>query len=118
KLQELGFKLLATRGTAEVVRSAGLTVEVVLKSSEGRPNCVDMVRNGEVALIINTPLGLSSHKDGTQIRQAAVAHNVPLITTLSGAAAAVEAIAELKQGHHVTVISLQELHAKKRPHQA
>jgi carbamoyl-phosphate synthase large subunit len=111
RLQELGFTLLATHGTAACLRRHGLRVEEVLKASEGRPNCVDLVKNGELALITNTPLGASSHKDGWGIRTAAISHNVPLITTLSGAAAAVEAIARLKEGGHVTVVSLQELHA-------
>lgn len=109
RLQSLGFKLAATRGTAKVLREAGLEVEEVLRLSEGRPNCVDAIKSKQIALIINTPLGVTAHKDGFAIRSAAVAHNVPLVTTLSGAAAAVEAIAELQRGK-VEVLSLQEMH--------
>ena len=108
KLVALGFDLLATRGTASVLRSAGLPVSETLKRSEGRPNCVDAIRSGQINLIVNTPLGGSAYKDGWEIRTAALQHQVPCITTLSGAIAAVEAIASQK-GQALTVVSLQEL---------
>ncbi|MCB9592313.1 MAG: carbamoyl-phosphate synthase large subunit [Sandaracinaceae bacterium] len=109
QLSELGFTLIATSGTARTLREAGLEVSEVLKRSEGRPNVVDAIKSGEVALIVNTPLGHTSVLDGWAIRTAAVQHNVPCITTLAGARAAVEAIATL--AHHATdVRSLQELH--------
>ena len=114
RLQEMGFKLAATRGTAAVMREHGLTVTDMLKNSEGRPNCVDAIKSGQIALIINTPLGVASHKDGWEIRTAAIMHNIPLITTLSGAAAAVEAIAELRENRPPEVMSLQALHPKER----
>ena len=115
RLHQLGFSLMATRGNAKTLRDAGLPVTEVLKNSEGRPNCVDAIKSGQVALIINTPLGLSSHKDGWEIRTAAIAHNVPLITTLSGAAAAVEAIAHLNAKEKRGVASLQEVHSGAKP---
>ena len=108
QLSELGFHLVATRGTCAALRSAGLEVEEMLKVSEGRPNGVDAIKSGHVQLLLNTPLGASSFKDGWHLRTAALQHNVPCITTLSGAAAAVEAIAVLKRGA-VEVASLQEL---------
>ena len=114
RLHSMGFVLLATRGNAAVLREHGVPVQEVLKNSEGRPNCIDLIKSGEVALIINTPLGLSSHRDGWGIRTAAIAHNIPLITTLSGAAAAVEAIAQVLAGSHLAVVSLQEIRGAAR----
>jgi carbamoyl-phosphate synthase large subunit len=108
RLIELGFKVVATSGTAASLRASGLDVGEVLKRSEGRPNCVDAIRNGEIDLIINTPLGSSARKDGREIRTAAVQHQVPCVTTLSGAAATVEAIASMVEGSR-EVKSLQEL---------
>jgi carbamoyl-phosphate synthase large subunit len=112
RLAALGFKLTATRGTALALRAAGLEVEETLKVSEGRPNGVDAVKSQQVQLIVNTPLGASSFRDGWALRTAAVQHNVPCITTLSGAAAAAEAIEALRKGS-VEVMSLQELHAER-----
>ena len=111
ELAALGFKLVATRGTAQAMRKAGLKVETVQKVNEGRPNPVDLIKNKAVDLIINTPLGRASRFDEKAIRRAAVQHGVSCITTLSAAAAAVAGIrAERQQG--VQVISLQELHQK------
>jgi carbamoyl-phosphate synthase large subunit len=91
-LIEAGFDVVATRGTAATLRESGLEVGDILKQSEGRPNCVDAIRNGEIGLIVNTPLGASSFRDGWEIRTAAIQHNVPCITTLAGARAAVQAV--------------------------
>ena len=112
RLAGLGFKLTATRGTAAALRAAGLEVDDMLKVSEGRPNGVDALKSQQVQLLINTPLGASSFRDGWALRTAAVQHNVPCITTLSGAAAAAEAIEALRTGG-VEVVSLQELHAER-----
>jgi carbamoyl-phosphate synthase large subunit len=109
RLAGLGFKLVATRGTAANLREAGLEAQDMLRVSEGRPNGVDAVKSGQIALIINTPLGADAFRDGWALRTAAVQHNVPCITTLSGAEAAVEAIAALRSGQ-VEVLSLQEMH--------
>ncbi|MBT6492186.1 MAG: hypothetical protein HOK97_20605 [Deltaproteobacteria bacterium] len=112
KLSDLGFELLATRGTAKTLADNGVDVGVVLKHHEGRPSCVDLIKNDEIALVINTPLGAPAVKDGREIRMASVEHGVPFMTTLSGAAAAAEAIADLKQGNIVEVACLQEIHAE------
>jgi carbamoyl-phosphate synthase large subunit len=85
-------------------------VEVILKVSEGRPNGVDYVKNGEIDLIINTPLGKASFSDEGALRRAAVAYNVPCMTTLSAASAAVEGILAMQRGDP-GVRSLQEYHA-------
>jgi carbamoyl-phosphate synthase large subunit len=109
KLAELDFKLVATSGTAAMLRKAGVRVEKVFKVNEGRPNVVDLVRNGSLAMLINTPLGKASHFDERAIRRAAVQHGVSCITTLSAAAAIVNGIgAQRDQG--IWVRSLQELH--------
>jgi carbamoyl-phosphate synthase large subunit len=112
RLAALGFRLVATRGTAAALRGAGLEVEDMLKVSEGRPNGVDALRSGQIHLLINTPLGAAAYRDGWRLRTAAVQHNVPFITTLSGAAAAADAIEALREGA-VEVTSLQELHAER-----
>jgi carbamoyl-phosphate synthase large subunit len=113
RLAALGFQLAATSGTAKGLRAAGLEVREVLKVSQGRPNIVDEVKSGKVALVVNTPLGADAFRDGLSLRSAAVQHNVPCITTLSGAAAAAEAMEALQRNGHPEVMSLQELHAEK-----
>ena len=110
RLVRLGFKLRATQGTAARLREVGLEVEEVFKVNEGRPNLVDHIKQGEVALIINTPLGRVSHRDEQEIRQAALQYNVPCVTTMTGARAIVEAISA-QNNPQTTVHSLQELHA-------
>jgi carbamoyl-phosphate synthase large subunit len=112
RLSRLGFRLTATVGTAVQLREVGLEVETVLKVNEGRPNIADKIRLGEIALVINTPLGRASHFDEQAIRRAALRYNVPCVTTMTGAQAIVEAIGSLAQTD-VSVISLQELHQKK-----
>jgi carbamoyl-phosphate synthase large subunit len=108
KLTRLGFKIMATLGTAERLREVGIEVENVFKVNEGRPNIVDHIKGGSVALIINTPLGRASHFDEQAIRQAALQYNVPCVTTMTGAHALTEALAFKGSGD---VHSLQELHA-------
>jgi len=115
KLASLGFKIAATRGTANALEAAGIPVERMLKVSEGRPNGVDTLRSGKVQLVINTPLGASSFRDGWALRTAAVQHNVPCITTMPGAAAAAAAIEARRGNAELEVVSLQELHAEKQP---
>jgi carbamoyl-phosphate synthase large subunit len=105
-LDRLGFKLFATPGTAAAIARAGLPVEVAQRYSEGSPNIVDMVEQGQVQMIINTPLGAGSTADMQRMRAAAVLHNVPLLTTLSAAAAAVNGIQAL-QARELRVRSLQ-----------
>jgi len=107
----LGFNLFATEGTAKALGAAGVPVTALFKLTEGRPNVLDMIKNGEIALVINTPSGKSPREDEVKIRTAAVQCRVPIMTTLTGAAAAVEGIAALKK-HGLTVCSLQEYHAR------
>ncbi|HMF57553.1 MAG TPA: hypothetical protein VK619_14520, partial [Pyrinomonadaceae bacterium] len=111
RLRRLGFKIVATVGTAARLREVGLEVETVFKVNEGRPNIVDFIKRGEIALIINTPLGRSSHFDEQAIRRAALQYNVPCVTTMTGAHALVEAIGALQGRTSMSVHSLQELHA-------
>jgi carbamoyl-phosphate synthase large subunit len=90
-LAEMGYKLMATRGTAKVLRAAGIAVEEVSKLQQGRPNLIDFMKNKEIALILNTPSGKGARTDEGKIRSAAVVNGVTCITTLSAAHAAVEA---------------------------
>jgi carbamoyl-phosphate synthase large subunit len=112
RLARLGFEIIATVGTASRLREVGLRVETVFKVNEGRPNIVDYIKRGEVALIINTPLGRVSHYDEKAIRRAALQYNVPCVTTMTGAQAMIEAIgSRFQDGQQQKVYSLQELHA-------
>jgi carbamoyl-phosphate synthase large subunit len=109
-LAGLGFRLLATRGTAAHLRAHGLEVDVVFKVNEGRPNIADRIVNGSVNLVVNTPLGRESFFDDRAVRRAAMIYEVPCITTLTGAAAAVSAIKAMRhQG--VGVRALQDYYA-------
>jgi carbamoyl-phosphate synthase large subunit len=110
----LGFSTIATEGTQRYLCSHGIAAEHVFKVGEGRPNVVDHIKSGQIDLVINTPLGRKSHFDEKAIRRAATQHGVPCITTLSGEAAAVNAIRAL-QREKLTVRSLQEYHGMLRP---
>jgi len=101
------YRLISTRGTAKVLRDAGIPVDEIPKLQEGRPNLVDLMKNGQVALVINTPSGKGARTDEGRIRAAAVMHRVTCITTLAGACAAVEACQALRQGE-LTVKPLQD----------
>ena len=109
-LAELGFALVATRGTAAYLRAHGLEVDVVYKVNEGRPNIADQIVNDQIALVVNTPLGRESFFDDRTVRRAAMMHEVPCITTLTGAAAAVQAIRALRQ-QGLGVRALQDYYA-------
>jgi len=98
RLTDMGFAIMATRGTAARIRDAGLAVRVVNKVLEGRPHCVDAIRSGEVQLVINTAGSPQSVTDSFDIRRSALLHGVPHYTTIAGARAAVHAIAALKAG--------------------
>jgi carbamoyl-phosphate synthase large subunit len=104
---DMGYRLIATRGTAAVLRARGIPVEDVPKIAEGRPNLIDYMKNGQVAMIINTPSGRGSSTDEAKIRAAAVSHRVTCITTLSAAHAAVEACRALRT-QELTVTALQD----------
>jgi len=113
KLVDLGFSLLATSGTAKVLANNGLAVKSVLKITEGRPNIADMIKNGTIALIINTPSGREAYTDQLSLRSLAVMYTVPYITTISGASAAVNGIEFLQKGE-IEVNALQDYHTQYR----
>jgi carbamoyl-phosphate synthase large subunit len=98
RLTEMGFAIMATRGTAARIREAGLAVAVVNKVLEGRPHCVDAIQSGEIQMVINTSQGAQSTADSFDIRRKALTHGIPHYTTIAGARAAVHAIAALKSG--------------------
>jgi carbamoyl-phosphate synthase large subunit len=98
RLTEMGFAVLATRGTAARIREAGLACEIINKLLEGRPHCVDAIKSGEIQLVINTTGGGQSVADSFDIRRSALTQGVPHYTTAAGARAAVHAIAALKAG--------------------
>jgi carbamoyl-phosphate synthase large subunit len=98
-LEKLGFTLFSTSGTAKTLTDAGVKVKRVSKIAEGRPNTVDLIKNGQIQMVINTPGGMIPRRDENAIRSAAYAHNVCIMTTITGAAAAVEGIRALKEKH-------------------
>jgi carbamoyl-phosphate synthase large subunit len=116
-LHDLGFKVLATGGTAQAIRRMGVPVERIPKIAEGSPNVVDRIESGDVTLVINTPTGSGARSDGYEIRRAAVGRGIPCVTTMTGATAAQRAIRALQHGEP-EVRSLQELHASARKHVA
>ena len=108
-LAEGGFRMFATKGTAKALKSNGIQVESVKKVGEGSPNVVDLIRDGKVDLVINTPYGHGSRGDGYYIRTAAALSGVPCITTMSAAYTLVQGISALKS-NGITVKSIQEYH--------
>ena len=114
RLEKLGFDLIATYGTAKRLQEVGLTCETVFKVNEGRPNIADYIKQGEISLIINTPLGQTSHYDEQSIRKSALQFNVPTVTTMTGAEALIEAIATKKSQAKIEVRSLQEIHLESK----
>ena len=109
RYQALGFKILATTGTQSFFAERGIASEVVLKEHEGRPNISDAIKNGEIQLLVNTPVGKLSQHDDSYIRKTAVKHKVPYITTMAAAIAAAMGIEAYKLGD-AGVTSLQEYH--------
>ncbi|MDP9161409.1 MAG: carbamoyl-phosphate synthase large subunit [Acidobacteriota bacterium] len=110
KFVDMGFKLVATAGTADVLENAEMTVERVYKVKEGRPNVVDLIKGERIHLIVNTPQGVDPFFDEKAIRRAAVTARIPTITTVAAARAAAEGIAALQRGE-IRVKALQHLHA-------
>jgi carbamoyl-phosphate synthase large subunit len=106
---DLGFELVSTGGTAAVLEKAGLKVQHIFKLAEGRPNAIDLLKNKEIQLVINTPAGESPRADEVKIRTTAVYTNTPIMTTLSGAKAAARGIAAIKKSGY-SVQTLQEYH--------
>src|ERR671919_1005564 len=111
RFHDLGFRIIATAGTAQAVSRMGVPVTAINKIAEGSPHVVDYIREGEVDLVINTPTGSGARSDGYEIRKAAVRHGIPCVTTMTGASAAVRAIAAQRE-HEAEVRSLQELHGQ------
>ena len=106
----LGFKLHATAGTARAIAATGVKVTKLFKVSEGRPHVLDMIKNGQIHFIINTPSGKTPREDEVKIRSAAVANRIPIMTTLSAARASLRGIRSLQE-HGISVRTLQEYHA-------
>ena len=107
---QLGFGIIATSGTAEYLTAAGLEITKVFKVAEGRPNVLDLVKNGQIQFIINTPSGKTPRQDEVKIRTAALAQRIPIMTTVRAASASAKGIRSLQKGG-MTVKSLQEYHA-------
>jgi len=112
RLADLGFRILATGGTYEALKKGGIDALRVHKLGQGRPDVIDALRNDDVDLIVNTPVGKGAHTDEGRIRQEALGKQIPIITTLSGAAAAVNGLAALRR-QVAPVRSLQEHHARR-----
>ncbi len=117
RFHDLGFRIIATRGTAQAISRMGVPVTAINKIGEGSPHVVDFIRDREVDLVINTPTGSGARSDGYEIRTASVRHGIPCVTTMTGASAAARAIfAQRERGAEPR--SLQELHAKDSRQQA
>ncbi|MEE1516488.1 MAG: carbamoyl-phosphate synthase large subunit [Lachnospiraceae bacterium] len=111
-LDELGFKIIATGATCDMIRGAGIDAEKVAKINEGRPNVLDVISNGKIDMIINTPVGKKGATDDSYIRKAAIKNRVPYMTTMAAAKATVEGICAVKNGEVLPVKSLQEFHGE------
>jgi len=109
KLSELGFKILATRGTKAYLNSNGIESHLAVKLHEGRPNITDDIRNGRMQMIINTPVGSESKYDDSYIRKVAIQHKIPYLTTIAAAMASLEGIEAARSGE-IEIKSLQEYH--------
>ena len=109
-LVAMGLTLVATRGTAEYLNAHGAPTEMVFKVNEGRPNVVDLIKSQKIDFVFNTPLGRESFYDDSAIRKAATLHGVLVVTTLTAAAATVQAIRALRE-QTLDVVSLQEIYA-------
>jgi len=109
-LHDNGFRILATRGTAEAISRMGVPVERLNKLGEGSPHVLDWIERRDVDLVVNTPTGVGARTDGWEIRRAAVAHGIPCLTTLAAGASAARAIARAQRDGEPEVLCLQELH--------
>jgi carbamoyl-phosphate synthase large subunit len=112
-LHDNGFRILATRGTAEAIARMGVPVERLNKIGEGSPHVLDWIERGDVDLVVNTPTGVGARTDGYEIRRAAVMHGIPCLTTLSAGISAARAIARAHRDGAPGVLCLQELHGAK-----
>ncbi len=109
-LHDLGFAIVATRGTREAIARMGIPCGELKKVGEGSPNVVEEIESGRIALVVNTPTGSGARTDGWEIRRAAVARGVPCLTTVAAGLAAARAIGAVRRGDAETPLSLQELH--------
>jgi len=109
-LHEAGFRLMATEGTAQYYIELGIPCGQVHKVSEGRPNIIDLIKNNEVDMIINTPSGKISKDDSYLIRQAAVRYHVPYMTTVQAARAAIFGLLEIRRTGGIMIRPIQEYH--------
>ena len=112
-MHELGFQIIATRGTAQAIRKMGIPAEAINKIADGSPHVVDWIERGDVDLVINTPVGTGARTDGYEIRTAAIARGIPCITTIAGGIAAARAISAARRGEP-QVLPLQEIHSASR----
>jgi carbamoyl-phosphate synthase large subunit len=109
-LHDNGFRIVATRGTAEAIERMGVPAERLNKIGEGSPHVLDWIERGDVDLVVNTPTGVGARTDGYEIRRAAVMHGIPCLTTLSAGGSAARAIAGARRDGEPQVLCLQELH--------
>ena len=109
---EDGFKIIATENTYELIRSAGIEATRVKKLSEGRPNILDMITNGKIDLIVNSPVGKDSVNDDSYLRKAAIKSKIPYMTTIAAAKATAKGIRYVKEHGNGEVKSLQALHSE------
>jgi carbamoyl-phosphate synthase large subunit len=113
-LHDAGFRIVATRGTAEAISRMGIPVERLNKIGEGSPHVLDWIERGDVDLVVNTPTGVGARTDGWEIRRAAVGHGIPCLTTLAAGVSAARAIARAQRDGEPDVLCLQELHGAAR----
>jgi len=113
-LHECGFRIVATRGTAEAISHMGIPVQALNKIAEGSPHVLDWIERGDVHLVVNTPTGVGARTDGYEIRRAAVAHGIPCLTTLAAGISAARAISSAHRHGAPEVLCLQELHRASR----
>jgi carbamoyl-phosphate synthase large subunit len=114
-LHDNGFRIVATRGTAEAIARMGVPVQALNKIGEGSPHVLDWIERGDVDLVVNTPTGVGARTDGYEIRRAAVMHGIPCLTTLSAGVSAARAIASARRDGEPEVLCLQELHGVRTP---
>lgn len=109
-IQKHGYRIVATSGTAAYLKEKGIECEVVYKVDEGRPDILDMVKNGDIGLILNTPTGVRSKQDSNSIRQVAVRYKIPIITTVEAIRAAVDGMIHMQERNEVHVKRIQDYH--------
>ena len=112
--KEAGFEIIATSGTYKAISEAGIEAEPVKKLHEGRPHVLDLITNGKIDLIVNSPVGKDSVHDDSYLRKAAIKARIPYMTTLAGARATAKGILYIKKNGNADVKSLQQLHSEVR----